>query len=107
MTKTKTVLTMGKWSGRQGITRTFLSIVGTPEELVRIMGDRHQDVEAALAGTKPYQIGNPVPVVAPVQNPPVATTSMAQVTPSGTQSRPVMAGMKRKAEDESVDVFSD
>ena len=97
VTKTNT---MDKWSGRVESTRALLALVGTPEELVRIMGDRYQDLQAALAGTKPYKIGSPAPVVAPVEGPPVASTSTAAATRSGTRTGPVVAGVKRKAEDD-------
>lgn len=66
------------------------------------MGDRSRDVQTALAGTKPYKISDPVPVVVPVENTPVATTSAARAGASGAQTVPVMAGMKRKAEDDGV-----
>ena len=102
VTKTDATSTMDKWDGRVKNARAFLSLVGTPDSLVRIMGDRYQDVQAALAGTKPYKINKPVPVVAPVKNTPVASTSAAQAPP-------VIAGTKRKAEDDGnvVDLTQD
>ena len=101
VTKTHVTSTMDKWDGRVASARAFLSLVGTPNVLVRIMGDRYQDVQAALAGTKPYKIKKPVPVV---ENPPVASTS-SEPGPSGPQAAPVMAGKKRKAEDDCGDVI--
>ena len=100
VTKTKETLTMGKWSGRVESARALLALVGTPEELVRIMGDRYQDIQSALAGTKPYPLKKPTPVVAPVEGAPVASTSTTLATTSGTQTGPVVAGVKRKAEDD-------
>jgi hypothetical protein len=94
--------TMDKWDGRVKSARAFLSLVGTPDALVRIMGGRYKDVQAALAGTKPYTIGKPIPIIAPVENAPVASTSTAQAGMSGLQNVPVMAGMKRKAEDDDL-----
>ena len=100
VTKTQTTLTMDKWDSRVGSARAFLAHIGTPNELARIMGERYQDVQAALAGTKPYKIGNPTPVVLPVEEAPVASTSGTQATVGGTDSGPVVAGVKRKAEDD-------
>lgn len=100
VTKRQGAFTMYKWDERVGSARSFLSLVGSPDVLARIMGDRYQDVQAALAGTKPYKISNPVPMVAPVETAPVASTSAAQAGASGTQTVPIMAGMKRKAEDD-------
>jgi hypothetical protein len=98
MTKKQAEFTMYKWNGRVASARAFLSLVGTPEALGRIMGDRCQDVNAAVAGTKPYKIRKPVPVVAPAENAPVANTSGVRAGPSGTRAAPVLAGTKRKAE---------
>lgn len=104
VTKTQGTLTMDKWDGRVASARTFLALVGTPDVLARIMGERYQDVQAALAGTRPYIIGNPTPVVTPV-----ASTSTTLATATGTQTGPVMAGMKRKAEDDGdvIDLTSE
>ena len=99
MTKTQGTLAMGKWNGRVEGTRAFLSLVGTPDALARIMGDRYQDVQAALAGTKPYEISKQAPVVAPVESAPIASTSRTQATGSGTRTAPAVAGTKRKADD--------
>ena len=93
VTKTQGTLTMNRWDSRVESARAFLAHIGTPDELVRIMGGRYQDVQAALAGTKPYEVGNPTPIVLPVEDAPVARTWEAQ---SGL----VVAGVKRKAEDE-------
>jgi hypothetical protein len=100
VTKTKETLTMDTWSGRVGRANTFLALVGTPDELARIMGERYQDVQATLAGTKPYTISNSTPVVAPVEDALVMSTSGVQATASGTQAGPVVVGVKRKAEDD-------
>ena len=89
-----------RWDGRVANARAFLALVGTPDELARIMGERYQDVQAALAGTKPYKISNSTPIVVPVEDTPVASTSAVQATTSGTQTGPVVAGVKRKAEDD-------
>jgi hypothetical protein len=95
--------------GRVESARSFLALVGTPDELARIMGERYQDVQAALAGTRPYKIGKSTPIVVSMEDPPVASTSAAQATTSGTQTGPVVAGVKRKAEDDEdvIDVTSD
>ena len=109
VTKTDVTSTMGNWEGRVRSARAFLSLIGTPDSLVRIMGDRYQDVQAALAGTKPYSIKKPFPIVAPAENLPVASTSGVRAVLSGLQAAPVTAGTKRKAEDdgEVVDSSSD
>ena len=110
VTKTTGTLAMGSWQARVESTRAFLALVGPPDVLARIMGGRYQDVQAALAGTKPYKIGNPAPiVVVPVEDAPVASTSAAPATGSGTQTGPVVAGVKRKAEDDgsTIDLTSD
>ena len=109
VTKTRETLAMNKWSGRVQSARGLLALVGTPNELVRIMGERYQDVEAALAGTKAYKMGNPTPVVVRVEGAPVASTSTTRATASGTHTGPVAAGVKRKAEDEedTIDLTSD
>jgi hypothetical protein len=106
VTKTQGTLTTEKWSWRVENARAFVSLVGTPDVLARIMGDRYQDVEAALAGTKRYKINKPAPIVA---NPPVASTSAVQAKTSGTRTAPVKAGMKRKAVDDgdTIDLTSD
>ena len=92
------------WSGRLASARAFLALIGTTGELARIMGKRYQDVQAALAGTKPYKISDPTRVVAPVEGAPVASTSAV-----GTHTGPVVAGVKRKAEDDGhvIDLTSD
>jgi len=109
VTKTQGAFTMERWDGRVESARTFLALIGTPDELARIMGERYQDVQAALAGTKPYKIGNSTPVVVPVEDNSVAGTSVAQATASGTQTGPIVAGVKRKAEDDGdvIDLTSD
>jgi len=109
VTKTQGMLTMDKWDGRVESARAFLALVGTPDVLARIMGERYQDMQAALAGTRPYKIGNPAPVVASVEDTSVASTSTTLATTSGTQTGPVMAGMKRKAEDDGdvIDLTSE
>ena len=109
VTKTQGAFTMERWDGRVESARAFLALIGTPDELARIMGERYQDVQAALAGTKPYKIGNSTPVVAPIEDTPVMSTSPAQATASGTQTGPVVAGVKRKAEDDGdvIDLTSD
>lgn len=94
ITKTKGALTTG-WDGRVAIARNFLSVVGTGV-VARIMGDRYQDVHAALAGTKPYKISEAAPAVALAQGAPVASTSAAR---ANYNTGPVVAGMKRKAAD--------
>jgi len=102
LTKTQRTLTMGKWEGRVESARAFLALIGTPDVLVRIMGERYQDVQAALAGTKPYRAGNPTPIVVSAEDTPVASTSAAH-------TGPVIAGVKRKAEDDGdvIDLTSD
>jgi len=108
VTKTNVSSAMDKWSGRVESSRAFLALVGTPDELVRIMGERYQDVQAALAGTRPYKMGNLAPVVASVGVPPVASTSTTLATGSGTQIGPTVAGVKRKADDgDVIDLTSD
>ena len=100
VTKTQGTLTMDKWVSRVESARAFLARIGTPDELARIMGGRYQDVQSALTGTKPYKIGKPAPIVVFVEDTPVASTSTIQSTTGGTQSGPVVAGVKRKAEDD-------
>ena len=109
VTKTQATLTMDKWDSQVESARAFLAHIGTPDELARIMGGRYQDVQAALAGTKPYKIGNPTPVVLPVEDAPVASTSGTQATVGGAQDGPVVAGVKRKAEDDGdvIDLTSE
>lgn len=108
VTKTQATLATSGWRVRVESTRAFLSQVGTSNELARIMGNRYQDVQAALAGSKPYKIGNPAPTVFPVRNAPVVSTSTMQARASGTQAGPVMAGTKRKADEADViDLSSD
>ena len=101
--------TMDKWSGRVETARAFLALVGTPDQLARIMGARYQDVQAALAGTKPYKISNPAPVVVPVEDAPVASSSTSLAVAGRTQTGPVVAGVKRKAVDDGdvIDLSSD
>ena len=106
VTKTRETLATDKWSGRVEGARAFLSLIGTPNVLARIMGDRYQDVQAALAGTKPYKISKQAPVVAPVESAPIASTSAAQATGSATQTGPAVAGTKRKVDD-VIDLTSD
>jgi len=109
VTKRHGVFTMERWEGHVESARAFLSLIGTPNELARIMGERYQDAQAALAGTKPYKIGNSTPIVVTVEDTPAASTSTAQATASGTQTAPVVAGVKRKAEDDGdmIDLTSD
>ena len=109
LTKTQARLATDRWNVRVESTRAFLSLVGTPDELARIMGDRYQDIQAALAGAKPYKIGTPTSDVALVENAPVASTSTDQAAVCRTQAGPVLAGTKRKAEDEGemIDLTSD
>ena len=109
VTKAKQTSTTNTWSGRVQDARGLLALVGTPNELVRIMGERYQDVEAALAGTKAYRMGDPAPFVARVEVAPVASTSTTRATMGGTHTGPVVAGVKRKAEDEgdAIDLMSD
>jgi hypothetical protein len=109
VTKTKETLAMGTWSGRVESARPFLALIGTPDELARIMGERYQDVQAALAGTRPSTMGNPTPLVTLVEGAPVASTSGTRATASRTQTGPVVAGVKRKAEDDGdvIDLTSD
>jgi len=105
VTKRHETFAAGKWKARVQKARAFLAVVGTPEELARIMGERYSDVQAALAGTKPYEMGTPTLVAGGAVG---AATSATDSTTSGTQAGPVVAGVKRKAEDEDViDLTSD
>jgi len=108
VTKSHEILEAGKWNTRVQKARTFLATVGTPDELARIMGERYPDVQAALAGTKPYEMGNPVLIVPPSEGAEGATSS-AEATTSRAQTGPVVAGVKRKAEDygDIIDLSSD
>ena len=106
VTKIQETLAMDKWNGRVESAHAFLSLVGTPDMLARIMGNRYQDVQAALAGTKPYMINKQAPVIAPVGNAPIASTSRTQAMGSGTQTGPAVVGTKRKADD-VIDLTSD
>ena len=105
VTKTEETLATARWNGRLVNTRAFLALVGTRDVLERIMGERYQDVEAALAGTKPYKISKPAPVAAASAE----SAPMTQATSSGTQTSLVVAGVKRKAEDDgdTIDLTSD
>ena len=109
VTKTNVASAMDKWSERVESTRAFLALVGTPDELVKIMGERYQDVQAAVAGTRPYKMGNLIPVAASVGVPPVASTSTTLAAGSRSQTGPAMAGVKRKADDDGdvIDLTSD
>jgi len=109
VTKTKTTSAMDNWDGRVESANTFLALVGTADELVRIMGERYQDVQAALAGTRPYKMDKSTSDVASVEAPPVASTSMIQAAGSGTQTGPAVAGVKRKADNDGdvIDLTSD
>jgi len=108
VTKRHETLEAGKWNTRVQKARTFLATVGTPDELARIMGERYPDVQAALAGTKPYEMGNPTLVVLHSEGAEGATSS-AEATTSQAQTGPVVAGVKRKAEDyeDTTDLSSD
>ena len=99
VTKTEKMLKMSWWIGRVESTRAFLALIGTPDELVRIMGERYQNLEAALAGTKLYKMDDPTLVVVRVEGSPAANASTTRAAASGTQNGPVVAGVKRKAED--------
>ena len=109
VTKTRETLAEGKWDSRVQKARSFLAVVGTPDELARIMGERYPDVQAALAGTKPYEMGALALTVPPPGNTAAASTSTAGATTSRTRAGPVVAGVKRKAEDEEdvIDLTSD
>lgn len=109
VTKRQDVFVSGKWNTRVQKARNFLAIVGTPDQLVRIMGERYPDVQAALAGTKPFVMGTLALTAPPHGGATVATTSTAGATTSGTRAGPVVAGVKRKAEDEDdvIDLTSD
>ena len=101
LTKTRETLAAAGWNARVQKANAFLAIVGTPDELVRIMGERYQDLQAALAGTKPYEMGTLA----------LTVPSAGGATTSGTHTGSVMAGVKRKAEDEEeedvIDLTSD
>jgi len=108
VTKTPETLAAGKWKTRVQKARAFLAAVGTPEQLARIMGDRYPDVQAAVAGTKPYEMGALALVAPPPGGTAGGTTSTVEATTSRTQAGPVVAGVKRKAEDDDViDLTSD
>ncbi|KAF9646265.1 hypothetical protein BDM02DRAFT_3271099 [Thelephora ganbajun] len=108
VTKKHETLEEGKWNTRVRNACAFFATVGTPDELVRIMGERYPDVQAALNGTKPYEVGNPTLVLPPGEGAATVTTSATEATASGAQAGPVVAGVKRKAEDEDViDLSSD
>ena len=99
VTKAQKMLEVTGWSARVESARAFLALVGTPDELVRIMGERYQDLEAALAGARPYEMDGPTLVVAQVEGAPVVSDSTTLPTAGGPQTGPVGAGVKRKAED--------
>lgn len=105
VTKRTEILAAGRWDVRVQKANEFLAIVGTPDELARIMGERYPDVQAALAGTKPYEMGNPTLVIPPAENATTATSSTIEATTSGVQAGPTVAGVKRKAEDDEDDVI--
>ena len=103
LTKTRETLAAGGWDARVQKAYGFLAVVGTQDELVRIMGERYPDVQAALAGTRPYEMGT---LSLTVPQPGVPT---ADATTSGNQAGSVVAGVKRKAEDEedTIDLTSE
>ena len=103
------MLAAGKWNARVQKACAFLAVVGTPEELARIMGERYPNVQAAVAGTKPYEMGSLALITPSVGGATGATTSTTEATTSGTQAGPVIAGVKRKAEDDEdvIDLTSD
>jgi len=108
VTKRHETFAAGKWAAQVQKARAFLAVVGTPEGLAQIMGDRYPDVQATLAGTKPYKMGALALVAPPPGDAVGETTSTVEATTSGTQAGPVVAGVKRKAEDEDViDLTSD
>ena len=109
VTKMPETVAAGKWDTRVQSARAFLASVGTPDELARIMGGRYPDVQAALAGTNSYEMGNLTLIVPPVESAVVANTSAVEATTGGAQAGPVVAGVKRKAEDDKdvIDLSSD
>ena len=109
VTKNLETLGAGNWNARVQKANGFLAIVGTPDELARIMGDQYPDFQAALAGTKPYEMGTLALTIPPPGGATTATTSTTGITTDGIQAGTMMAGVKRKAEDEddAVSVTSD
>lgn len=109
VTKSPEILVAGRWDARVQRARAFLAIVGTPDELVRIMGERYPDVQAALAGTKPYEMGDLTLAIPPAETAAVATNPTTEATTSGAHDGPIVAGVKRKAEDDDdmIDLTSD
>jgi len=109
VTKRHETLEAGKWNTRVQKACAFIATVGTPNELARIMGDRYPDVQAALAGTKPYEIGNLTFAIPQVEGGTTAGSSTVEAATSGARAGPVVAGVKRKAEDDEdvIDLTSD
>lgn len=108
VTKRPETLELGKWNARVRDARAFLTTVGTPDSLARIMGHRYPDVQAALAGTKPYEVENPVLVLPAEGATAGGSSTIAGTSTSGARTGPFVAGVKRKAEDEdAIDVSSD
>ena len=81
VTKRHGTMEAGKWYTRVQKAREFLATVGTPDELARIMGERYPDVQAALAGTKQYQMETPTLAIPPVEG---AATETGPATQAST-----------------------
>ena len=109
VTKTRETWEAGQWSARVQKALTFLAAIGTPDELVRIMGVRYPDVQAALAGTKRYEMGTLTLAIPSIRGTPAATNSTTVAAASGSHPGPVVAGVKRKAVDDGdvIDLSSD
>jgi hypothetical protein len=56
------------------------------------------DVQAALAGTKPYEMGNPTLTVPPAEGTEAETGSTPEASTSRAQAGPVVAGVKQEVE---------
>ena len=109
VTRGQESLAAGKWNVRLQKARAFLATVGTPDELVRIMGERYPDFQAALAGTKAYEMGNLTLVIPPAEGAAATTNPTVEAVAGRAQAGPSVVGVKRKAEDEgdTIDLTSD
>ena len=82
VTKRYETFAAGKWKTRVQKARVFLAVIGTPEELARIMGEWYPNVQAALAGTKPHEMGTPALVA-----PPPGGTARAEIGRASCRER--------------------
>ena len=74
------------------------------------MGERYPNVQAALAGTKQYEMETPTLAIPPVEGAATETCPATQASTSVARAGTVsVLGVKRKAEDDEdvIDITSD